>query len=250
MSIGTWDDAAVTDPANRATVIAALKGALTLLGAGASSLGKAEDAQHASGDLGVMLLAVRKDTASALAGADADYIPLIVDASGRLHVAPLPASETVIGRVGSSDIVVTVTPTLDTNQYASGDLLFDSTEVAAAARANGYCTILQNITIIDKDDQGAAFTLLIANAATDFGTLNDAPDPDDTEAATVIGWVSVATTDYIDLGGAKVACVRNLGLALQAGGAATSLYVAAMNGTGTPTYTASGLVIQLGFLRS
>ena len=49
---------------------------------------KAEDAAHVSGDKGIMLLAVRKDTAAALAGADGDYIPLIVDSSGRLHIAP------------------------------------------------------------------------------------------------------------------------------------------------------------------
>jgi len=55
-------------------------------GTGAASLGKAEDAAHASGDTGVMSLSVRKDTAAALAGTDADYQPLITDASGRLHV--------------------------------------------------------------------------------------------------------------------------------------------------------------------
>lgn len=66
----------------------------------------------------------------------------------------------------------------------------------------------------------------------------------------MIGWVPVATTDYVDLGGAAVACVRNVGLLCQAGGSTTSLYVAGVNGTGTPTYGASDLVIQLGFMRS
>lgn len=51
------------------------------------AIAKAADAAHSSGDKGYMLLAVRKDTATALAGTDGDYIPLIVDASGRLHVA-------------------------------------------------------------------------------------------------------------------------------------------------------------------
>jgi hypothetical protein len=50
-------------------------------------IAKAEDVAHADGDVGFMALGVRKDTAAALAGADGDYIPLIVDASGRLHVA-------------------------------------------------------------------------------------------------------------------------------------------------------------------
>lgn len=167
-------------------------------------------------------------------------------------VAPLPAGTNAIGdvTVTSPDIVVTVTPTLDTNAYASGDLLFDSTEVAAAVRANGGHAVLQSVTVIDKADQKVAFTLLFANAATDFGTLNSAPDPDDTETATVIGWVPIAAADYIDLGANAVACVRNLGLVFKAGAATTSLYIAGVNGTGTPTYAASDLVFQLGFMRS
>lgn len=55
-------------------------------GVGATHLGKAEDAAHTTGDTGVMALAVRQDTATALAGTDGDYIPLIVDSAGRLHV--------------------------------------------------------------------------------------------------------------------------------------------------------------------
>jgi hypothetical protein len=162
----------------------------------------------------------------------------------------LPAGENLIGLVGSSDIVVTVTATLDTSQYASGDLLFDSVEVANAVRANGGHALLSSITVIDKADQKAAFTLLFADTSTDFGTLNSAPDPDDTETATVIGFVKIETTDYVDLGGASVACKVGIGLQLKAGGSTTSLYIAGVNGTGTPTYGASDLVVKLGFLRS
>jgi len=165
-------------------------------------------------------------------------------------VVELEASENLIGLVGSPDIAVTVTPTLDTDAYASGDLLFDSTAVANAVRVAGGTCLLESVTIVDKADQGVAFTLLIANAATDFGTLNAAPDPDDTEAGTVIGWVPVTADDYADLINSKVACVRNIGLLLKATAASTSLYVAGVNGTGTPTYAASDLVITLGLLRS
>ena len=55
-------------------------------GTGATNLGKAEDAAHVTGDTGVFMLAVRQNTATALAGTDGDYIPLIVDTNGRLHV--------------------------------------------------------------------------------------------------------------------------------------------------------------------
>jgi len=53
-------------------------------GVGATNLGKAEDAVAASGDTGVMALAVRADTAAAT-GANGDYVPLLTDSTGRLH---------------------------------------------------------------------------------------------------------------------------------------------------------------------
>ena len=46
-----------------------------------------EDAQHATGDYGIMPLAVRNDTLAALAGTDGDYAPLQVDADGALYIA-------------------------------------------------------------------------------------------------------------------------------------------------------------------
>ncbi len=54
-------------------------------GTAAANLGKAEDDPHNSGDVGVMSLAVRKDTAAAVA-ADGDYHPLTLDSLGQLRV--------------------------------------------------------------------------------------------------------------------------------------------------------------------
>ena len=60
-----------------------------------SLLEKLEDAGHTSGDRGIMALAVRSATATPLAGANLDYIPIIVDATGRLWVtAIVPACGT------------------------------------------------------------------------------------------------------------------------------------------------------------
>lgn len=55
-------------------------------GTSATHLGKAEDAVHATGDTGVMLLAVRKATPVNLSGTDGDYEPLQVD-GGKLWIA-------------------------------------------------------------------------------------------------------------------------------------------------------------------
>jgi hypothetical protein len=54
-------------------------------GTAAANLGKAEDAAHASGDVGVLALAVRQNTQSDLA-ADGDNIPLTVADTGGLRV--------------------------------------------------------------------------------------------------------------------------------------------------------------------
>ncbi len=65
-----------------------IKNVLLLIKTALTDLTHTEDTQHASGDKGPMLLAVRKDTApSALAGTDGDYIPVITDGNGNLWVS-------------------------------------------------------------------------------------------------------------------------------------------------------------------
>ncbi len=90
-----------------------------LYGADGSALVKLEDAAHASGDPGIMALAVRKDAAAALATTDGDYIPLIVDASGRLHVAPLVAGSAIVGKVGIDQTTPGTTNLVDTELPAA-----------------------------------------------------------------------------------------------------------------------------------
>lgn len=54
----------------------------------------AEDAAHASGDLGQLILAVRNDAGTALAGTDGDYIALSTDSVGRLYtVSTIPTGQ-------------------------------------------------------------------------------------------------------------------------------------------------------------
>jgi hypothetical protein len=55
-------------------------------GTGSTNLGKAEDSPHTTGDVGVMMLGVRQDSPSALAG-NGDYIPIMTDGVGRLWTA-------------------------------------------------------------------------------------------------------------------------------------------------------------------
>lgn len=73
--------------ANDSTGVLASIGAISTSvtpGTAAANLGKAEDAAHTTGDVGVAALTKRTDTAASSAGTDGDYATLNTDANGRL----------------------------------------------------------------------------------------------------------------------------------------------------------------------
>lgn len=143
--------------------------------------------------------------------------------------------------------VVTLTLSLDTSAYGDGDVLAATQEVANAVSPPGGRAILQSVHVIDLDDQGVGFDLIFLSADSALGTENSAPDIDDMEVLDTIGMVRVGAGDYIDLGGNRIATLSGLGLPLKAAEGQTSLWVAAI-ARGTPTYTANGLRLKLGFL--
>lgn len=146
--------------------------------------------------------------------------------------------------VTGTGVVLTLTPTLDTTTYASGDVLFSTAELAGAMRATGGRGYLQSIHVLDEDDMGQGFEILFLNASTTIGAVNATCAVTDTNARNIIGRVTVTTSNYLDLGGSRVATLGNLGLMLQSSGT-TSLFVAGVS-TGTGLYSASGLKLQIG----
>ena len=95
-----------------------------------------------------------------------------------------------------------VSPTLDTNVYADGDVLFTNEMVTDAG--SGYY-IIRGITVIDTSDQGGAFDIyLFNNEQASMGTRNSAPNIA-TAGLYIIGKLSIAAADYYDLGSMKVA---------------------------------------------
>lgn len=151
--------------------------------------------------------------------------------------------------IKAENTIIDLTATLDTSAYASGDVLFDTQALASVARTAGSTVILQSLTVIDEDDQGVAFDLYFLDTNNPLGTENEAPSITDAHARTILGYVAIGTGDYKDLGGARIATIRNIGLPLKAAAESTSLYVGGVNGSGTPTFTASGLKFKFGFLR-
>lgn len=148
--------------------------------------------------------------------------------------------------VGMSD-VISITLSLDTSAYTSGDVLADLQEVANFMRADGGRAVIQSVTVLDKDDQGVEMDLFISPSAVSLGTENATPDITDANAEGLQHLCNVAVDDYQDLGGSKLATIKAIGLVVEAAAGSKSMYVGAIT-RGTPTHTASGLVLQLGLL--
>jgi hypothetical protein len=119
-------------------------------GVGATNLGKAEDAAHTSGDTGVMMLAVRKDTIGALA-ADGDYVPFVQDASGYTKVNPGAA------------ILGPGNPVIDSYQHRAINLTTGADQLLVSSAAGkqiwvyGYGLTVgtaagQSVSLQDEDD--------------------------------------------------------------------------------------------------
>jgi len=73
-------------------------------GVGGANLGKAEDAPHSSGDVGVFFVAVRQDVLAPSTSTDGDYAAPKVNANGALYVSvsSLPAAARTTDSIGSA----------------------------------------------------------------------------------------------------------------------------------------------------
>jgi hypothetical protein len=150
--------------------------------------------------------------------------------------------------IRSDDFVATETFSLDTSAYASGDLIADTQELSDVGLRKGSVLILKSITVLDKADQKVALWFVFLNASTSMGTENSAPNISDTNAENILAVVPIATTDYVDIGTSAMA-TKECSVSLKLASGTTSLFVAIVNSTGTPTYAASDLVVKFGFLR-
>lgn len=151
-----------------------------------------------------------------------------------------------VDRVEHVGQVLGVTMSVDTSAYGSGDLIADTQEIAGAVLRSGGTTMLQSMTVVDESDQGVAFDVYILSANVTMGTENSPPSITDGDASKIQAIIPIAAADYRDLGGVRVADVYGLNRILQAEAGSTSLFIAIVNGTGTPTFAATAIKIKLG----
>jgi hypothetical protein len=157
----------------------------------------------------------------------------------------LPAGTNTVGAFRGSSNLLDVVLTLDTNVYASGDVLAATQAVASAVPTNGGHALLHSLVVNDKDDQGQAMDLVFLRTDVSIGTENAAVSIADADASEILGIVSIAAGDFLDLGGCRVATVPSIGLVLEADAASSSIFIAAIS-RGTGTYSATGVTVKIG----
>lgn len=142
--------------------------------------------------------------------------------------------------------IVSVTPVLDTNIYASGDQLGSFFTISGALK-NFRSGLLESLTIIDKAKQKSVLNVLLFNASTALASSDNAAldITDALMASNCLGYVPVAAADYKDLNASSVATVRGLNMSVSS--TTDDLYGIILSG-GTPTFAASDLVLKFGFL--
>jgi len=155
-------------------------------GVGATNLGKAIQSAQGATDVGVAALVVRNDTLADLAGADHDYAPLQVNATGALYTSlatSIPAGTNAIGKLAANsgvdigDVDVTSLPSIPAGTNSIGTVIL------------GAGT--------------AAFGKLSANSGVDIGDVDVTSLPALPAGTNTIGKVDVnaiAPVDFLDSG--------------------------------------------------
>jgi hypothetical protein len=183
---------------------------------------------------------------------DVGGVPTPVATGNPLPTAPA-AGENHLGAVaGDPPPAISVTPTISTSAYSANFCVGGKLTLPNAVRVAGGSSILQSIFLIDRANQKAALSILFFNADPSASTLADHAQPTLAAAdiSALIRRVEIAASDWVttDHAGTDFATADIGALAKMvrpAGG--TSLYAIIVT-TGTPTYTALALTLNVGVL--
>lgn len=155
--------------------------------------------------------------------------------------------DTVDKQTGGITAFCEATPTLSTDAYISGDLLFDVTELTDAVRVDVGTGILHSIVVIDDDDKKSDFDLFVTRSSTTWGTVNDAWGIADAIAGDVLYHTEIVQADYYDMINGQRAQIVNIGVGVKAESGSSSLYIAGVS-RDTDTFSVSGLTFMVTIL--
>lgn len=134
---------------------------------------------------------------------------------------------------------VSIDPSCAAAAFTAKDLVADTEVIDVRSRdREGWKTRLEirMVTVLDKDDQGAAMDVYFLKDDVTMGTEGSVVAPSDTNAENIIDivqlttWHDLSTSQFATSGAIAIPCVLDK----------NDLYIAIVT-KGTPTYTASGL---------
>tara|TARA_Y100000361_G_C11113830_1_gene319187 strand:+ start:92 stop:613 length:522 start_codon:yes stop_codon:yes gene_type:complete len=157
---------------------------------------------------------------------------------------------------GNHRRIVRVIPTLSTDAYATGDVLFNGTEIPNAVKEEGGCSKLIAMYTFNKTLNACKYEILFTENTVTLGTINATANISDADIATAkpTGFLFLdeslgdtenfdnfqmaRVTDYSTSDGSPHGLPPVL---LQASSGSTSCYVSAVIQSGTPTFDADDL---------
>lgn len=152
----------------------------------------------------------------------------------------------------SNFAIIDVTPTLNTNEYADGDALFNKVEIPLAVRGSGGCSKLLNVTVGSKKSSATPMEIIFMQSDQSMESANDAMNITAAEglAANFLGWVDIPAAGCLDMGEynicqplAGAGAKPHFPILLQADMGSTSCFFTVIIG-GTVTYAASDLLFR------
>lgn len=158
----------------------------------------------------------------------------------------------VDGRLNKMEVdLIDVQPTVDTNVYASGDLMFDPIEIPFAVSVSGGSALIHSISVANDDALVGSFDIVFTGSNDSPGALNAVLSAtsglSDANADMVFGIVSV--TNMIDAGACSIGNVTNVGMVIRAESGTKSIYAWGIaKSTDNPT-TATGYKLRIGIIK-
>lgn len=248
-------------------------------GVGATAIGKAEDAAHTSGDVGMEVLTKRTDVLASSAGSGGDYATLNTDAYGALWTTgtkledaspadqdsgivvygiartSIAAMSTTNAKYGPAQLDagtgawytnpigntarVCVAVTPDTSAYAAGDIVGGLLTFANVFRANVNSGHLRNIEITGTEIDSIGYQFCPFLANPSGSTVADQGAPTIVAADLQKALPCIAVSSQKAFATTELYSTTNIGLAIDA--TSTSVYGLLIT-TGAPTWAAAQTV--------
>ena len=187
-----------------------------------------EDAPHADGHLGVMMLGVRNHLTGSTT--DGDYSAISVSGTGEMQT---------LARRDLARISVGVTGvTTATTAYTAGDQVGTIITIANAARISGGSGTIVGATLIDQSDIIGAYDVVIFDSSATLATDNAAFAITDADSLKIVALIQLAGA--FDLTNNRIAQSYNLAIPYVCSGS-TSLFAALITRAGHTFFTTGQL---------